>query len=311
MNLESKGLISLEINGDIYDYKLYQSLDALNRTKSQRKSAKELNISHTVFNRRIIRAEERLNLKLTEKVGNGSKLSDDGMKLLEEYRKYLIQIDEPDNINIAGGHISSGLLESINVPYDINVYSSNDSDAFKLAKRGVVDLLTLDDPLIAYERDLNFTPIAYDYLVLISSPDSKEIKSIADLDNLNFVKVDGSAQRLAWNSLEHYDLDYNIVHSVNSQFDAFKVVKNSKNLYSFLNASYFNGNKILKFDTRHVISLVKVNENDDKTDDFIRYLLKNKVLFQLINSYHALYPKYNIIIKYKINNQMFAKTSKS
>lgn len=275
MNLESKGLISLEINGDIYDYKLYQSLDALNRTKSQRKSAKELNISHTVFNRRIIRAEERLNLKLTEKVGNGSKLSDDGMKLLEEYRKYLIQIDEPDNINIAGGHISSGLLESINVPYDINVYSSNDSDAFKLAKRGVVDLLTLDDPLIAYERDLNFTPIAYDYLVLISSPDSKEIKSIADLDNLNFVKVDGSAQRLAWNSLEHYDLDYNIVHSVNSQFDAFKVVKNSKNLYSFLNASYFNGNKILKFDTRHVISLVKVNENDDKTDDFIRYLLNN------------------------------------
>ena len=275
MNLESKGLISLEINGDIYDYKLYQSLDALNRTKSQRKSAKELNISHTVFNRRIIRAEERLNLKLTEKVGNGSKLSDDGMKLLEEYRKYLIQIDEPDNINIAGGHISSGLLESINVPYDINVYSSNDSDAFKLAKRGVVDLLTLDDPLIAYERDLNFTPIAYDYLVLISSPDTKEIKSIADLDNLNFVKVDGSAQRLAWNSLEHYDLDYNIVHSVNSQFDAFKVVKNSKNLYSFLNASYFNGNKILKFDTRHVISLVKVNENDDKTDDFIRYLLNN------------------------------------
>ncbi len=275
MNLESKGLISLEINGDIYDYKLYQSLDALNRTKSQRKSAKELNISHTVFNRRIIRAEERLNLKLTEKVGNGSKLSDDGMKLLEEYRKYLIQIDEQDNINIAGGHISSGLLESINVPYDINVYSSNDSDAFKLAKRGVVDLLTLDDPLIAYERDLNFTPIAYDYLVLISSPDSKEIKSIADLDNLNFVKVDGSAQRLAWNSLEHYDLDYNIVHSVNSQFDAFKVVKNSKDLYSFLNASYFNGNKILKFDTRHVISLVKVNENDDKTDDFIRYLLNN------------------------------------
>ena len=86
MNLESKGLISLEINGDIYDYKLYQSLDALNRTKSQRKSAKELNISHTVFNRRIIRAEERLNLKLTEKVGNGSKLSDDGMKLLEEYK---------------------------------------------------------------------------------------------------------------------------------------------------------------------------------------------------------------------------------
>ena len=273
MKLESKGLISLEINGEIYGYKLYQSLESLNRTHSQRKSAKELNIAHTVFNRRILKAEKQLGIKLTEKKGNGSVLTDDGIRLLEEYRKYLIQIAEPDNINIAGGHISSSLLESIDLPFNINVYSSTDEDAFKLARRGVVDLLTLDDPLIAYERDINFIPIAYDHLVLISSPDASEIRSIKDLDNLNFVKVAGSAQRLAWNSLEHYDLKYNIEHEVNSQFDAFKLVKNSKNLHSFLNASFFNGNDILKFDTRHVISLVKVNDDDTKTDDFINYLL--------------------------------------
>lgn len=273
MKLESKGLISLEINGEIYGYKLYQSLESLHRTNSQRQSAKELNISHTVFNRRILNAEKQLGFKLTEKKGNGSGLTNEGLRLLEEYRKYLIQIAEPDNINIAGGHISSGLLESIDLPFNINVYSSNDEDAFKLASRGVVDLLTLDDPLIAYERDINFIPIAYDFLVLISSPGSKEIKSIKDLDNLDFVKVDGSAQRLAWNTLEHYDLKYNIKHTVNSQFDAFKLVKNSENLYSFLNASYFKGNEILKFDTRHVISLVKVNDDDSKTNEFINYLL--------------------------------------
>ena len=273
MKLESKGLISLEINGEIYGYKLYQSLESLHRTNSQRQSAKELNISHTVFNRRILNAEKQLGFKLTEKKGNGSALTDNGIRLLEEYRKYLIQIAEPDNINIAGGHISSSLLESLDLPFNINVYSSNDQDAFKLASRGVVDLLTLDDPLIAYERDINFIPIAYDYLVLISSPESKEVKSIRDLDNLDFVKVEGSAQRLAWNTLEHYDLKYNIKNTVNSQFDAFKLVKNSENLYSFLNASYFKGNEILKFDTRHVISLVKVNDDDSKTDEFIRYLL--------------------------------------
>ena len=273
MKLESKGLISLEINGEIYGYKLYQSLESLNRTHSQRKSAKELNVSHTVFNRRILKAEKKLGVKLTENKGNGSILTNNGVRLLEEYRKYLIQIAEPNNINIAGGHISSSLLESIDLPFNINVYSSNDEDAFKLARRGVVDLLTLDDPLIAYERDINFIPIAYDHLVLISSPDAEEIPSIKDLDNLNFVKVDGSAQRLAWNSLEHYDLKYNIKYKVNSQFDAFKLDKKSKNLHSFLNASYFNGNDILKFDTRHVISLVKVNDDDTKTDDFINYLL--------------------------------------
>lgn len=133
-----------------------------------------------------------------------------------------------ENITLAGGHISSGLLDSINHPFKLHIYSSSDEDAFELAKRGAVDILTLDDPVIAYERDIDFIPIAYDYLVLISSPNSKEIKSINDLDNLNFVNVNGSAQRLAWNSLNHYDVKYNITNNVNSQFDAFKLVRNSK-----------------------------------------------------------------------------------
>lgn len=263
------------INGKIYDYKLYQSLDSLSRTKSQRKSAKELNISHTVFNRRFLKAEEKLGVKLTEKHGNGSVLTSAGESLLEEYRKYMIQIEKTSNINIAGGHISTGLLESINTPFNLNIYSSSDEDAFELAKRGAVDILTLDDPLIAYERDINFMPIAYDYLVLVSSPNSKNIESISDLEGLDFVNVNGSAQRLAWNSLKHYDIEYNINENVNSQFDAFKMVRNSENLYTFLNASYFKGNELLKYDTQHVISIVKVNEDKPEVDEFIRFLLND------------------------------------
>ena len=275
MKFESEGLISLNIDGEIYDYKLYQSLESLARTKSQRKSAKELNISHTVFNRRILKAEDKLGVKLTQKEGNGTLLTKDGNDLLDEYRKYMIQIEKTSKINIAGGHISSGLLESIKQPFNINVYSSSDKDAFELAKRGAVDILTLDDPLIAYELNIDFTPIAYDYLVLISSPNSQEVKSINDLEGLEFINVEGSAQRLAWNSLEHYDIDYSLKYTVNSQFDAFKLVKNSENLHSFLNASYFKGNEILKFDTKHVISIIKVNEDKPEVDEFIEYLLND------------------------------------
>lgn len=275
MKFESKGLISLEINGQVYDYKLYQSLDTLARTKSQRKSAKELNISHTVFNRRLLKAEEKLGVKITRKVGNGTLLTEEGLKLLEEFKKYIIKIEKTPKINIAGGHISTGLIESLATPFDINVYSSSDKDAFELAKRGAVDILTLDDPLIAYERDINFMPIAYDYLVLVSSPKSKKIDSISDLEGLDFVNVNGSAQRLAWNSLRHYDIEYNIKESVNSQFDAFKIVRNSENLYTFLNASYFKGNDLLKYDTQHVISLVKVNEDKSEVDEFVRYLIND------------------------------------
>ncbi|WP_407392787.1 LysR family transcriptional regulator [Methanobrevibacter sp.] len=275
MELKSKGLISLDINGDVYDYKLYESLKSLSKTKSQRKSAKELNISHTVFNRRILKAEEKLGFKIAEKVGNGTLLTLNGRQLLEEFQKYAIQIEETADINIVGGHISTGLLESIDLPFNVNIYSSNDEDAFELAKRGAVDILTLDDPLIAFERDLNFLPIAYDYLVLISSPESKKIESISDLENLDFVNVSGSAQRLAWNSLKHYDIEFNIKKNVNSQFDAFKLVRNSENLYTFLNASYFNGNDLLKYDTRHVISMIKVNEDKPQVDEFVRYIIND------------------------------------
>ena len=275
MKFESKGLISIEINGEIYDHKLYQSLNSLSKTKSQRKSAKELNISHTVFNRRLLKAEDKLGVKITEKVGNGTVLTPEGLKLLEEFRKYIIQIEKTSNINIAGGHISTGLLESIQTPFSTNIYSSSDEDAFELAKRGAVDILTLDDPLIAYERDINFMPIAYDYLVLVSNPKSKSIESISDLEGLDFIGVNGSAQRLAWNSLNHYDIEFNLKETVNSQFDAFKMVRDSENLYTFLNASYFKGNELLKYDTQHVISVVKVNEDKSEVDDFIRFLLND------------------------------------
>lgn len=275
MKFESRGLISLEIDGEIYDYKLYQSLESLSRTQSQRKSAKELNISHTVFNRRLLKAEDKLGVKITQKVGNGTVLTTDGLGLLEEFRKYLIQIEKTTSINIAGGHISTGLLESIPAPFNTNIYSSSDEDAFELAKRGVVDILTLDDPLIAYERDINFMPIAYDYLVLVSSPESRNVESISDLEGLDFVGVSGSAQRLAWNSLRHYDIEFNITETVNSQFDAFKMVRNSKNLYTFLNASYFKGNELLKYDTQHVISVIKVNDDKPEIDEFIRFLLND------------------------------------
>ena len=275
MRLKSKGLISLDIDGEIYGYKLYQSMESLSRTKSQRKSAKELGISHTVFNRRLLKAEEKLGFKITQKVGNGTLLTKEGLQLLEEYQKYLVKIEKTSSINIAGGHISSGLLETIKHPFNTNIYSSSDRDAFELAKRGAVDILTLDDPLIAYERDIDFTPIAYDYLVLITSPNSREIKNISDLNGLDFVNVTGSAQRLAWSTLKHYDIDYNTKYKVNSQFDAFKLVRNSENLNCFLNASYFSGNELLKFDTKHVISLIKVNDDKKEIDDFIEYLLSD------------------------------------
>ncbi len=270
-----KPVIGLDIDGNFYDYKLFESLIILSKTNSIRRTSKELGISHSVLDRRIKKAEEKLGFKLVyNKYGSGTNLTREGLELIESYKQYRIRLTQSKKINISGGHIVSGLLNSIKekIPFDINVYSSDDESAFELGKRDLIDILALDDPLIGFENDLDFTAIAYDYLTLVSQENLK-IETVDDLNGLSFISVKGSAQRLAWNTLKQLNIDFNIVQEVNSQFDAFKLVKNNPNLNTFLNASYFKGNDILKIETEHVISLIQVNEDKNETKKLINYLL--------------------------------------
>ncbi|MBQ6138673.1 MAG: LysR family transcriptional regulator [Methanobrevibacter sp.] len=267
--------IGIEIDGISFNYKFFETLESLSKTYSQRKTAKELKVSHSVLNRRIKNAEDKLGEKLVITVGSGSELSEKGYELLDIYYKYKNRLEDREEIIIAGGHIITGLLQAISydLPFKTLIYSSDDESAYELAKQDLVDILALDDPLLAFENDLNFTAIAYDHLVLISPNHGKTIEKISDLEGLKFIGVKGSAQRLAWSTLRQENINFTIEREVKSQFDAFKIVRNSDEYYTFLNASYFNGNEILKNETRHVISLVQINDTKDDIYNLIEYLL--------------------------------------
>jgi len=276
--MKFKPQISMEIDQQIYSYKLFESLDLISKTLSQRRAAKELKISHSVLNRRIKNSEEKLGFELIKVIGSKSYLTDEAIKILKQYQRYKGSIAENDKIAIAGGHIITGLLDSISdeLPFDIEVYSSDDTNAYKLAKRGFIDILALDDPQIAFLNDLDFTPIAYDYLVLVSNDVSKKrIANLKDLNGLSFISVNGTVQRLAWNTMHENNISFKIIQEVKSELDAFKIVKNSKNLYTFLNASYFKGNSVLKHETKHVISLVQTNSSKKEINGLIEYILGN------------------------------------
>lgn len=267
--------IGIEIEGNSFNYKFFETLESLSKTYSQRKTAKELKVSHSVLNRRIKNAEDKLGEKLVITVGSGSELSPKGYELLDIYYKYKNRLDDRPEIIIAGGHIITGLLQAISydLPFKTLIYSSDDESAYELAKQDLIDILALDDPLLAFENDLNFTAIAYDHLVLISPNHGKTIEKIEDFEGLKFIGVKGSAQRLAWSTLRQENINFTIDREVKSQFDAFKIVRNSEEYYTFLNASYFNGNEILKNETRHVISLVQINDTKDDIYNLIEYLL--------------------------------------
>ncbi|MDD6049018.1 MAG: LysR family transcriptional regulator [Methanobrevibacter ruminantium] len=274
-NNSIKPEIGIEIDGISFNYKFFETLESLSKTYSQRKTAKELKVSHSVLNRRIKNAEDKLGEKLVITVGSGSELSEKGYELLDLYYKYKNRLEDRQEIIIVGGHIITGLLQAISydLPFKTLIYSSDDESAYELAKQDLVDILALDDPLLAFENDLNFTAIAYDHLVLISPNHGKTIERISDLEGLKFIGVKGSAQRLAWSTLRQENINFTIEREVKSQFDAFKIVRNSDEYYTFLNASYFNGNEILKNETRHVISLVQINDTKDDIYNLIEYLL--------------------------------------
>ena len=277
--IENKNIIKpeigIEIDGMSFNYKFFETLESLSKTYSQRKTAKELKVSHSVLNRRIKNAEDKLGEKLVITVGSGSELSEKGYELLELYYKYKNRLEDREEIIIAGGHIITGLLQAISydLPFKTVIYSSDDESAYELAKQDLVDILALDDPLLAFENDLNFTAIAYDHLVLIPPKNGRIIEKIEDLEGMKFIGVKGSAQRLAWSTLRQANINFSIEREVKSQFDAFKIVKNSEDYYTFLNASYFNGNEILKNETRHVISLVQCSDTKEDIYNLIEYLL--------------------------------------
>ena len=266
--------LNLFVDGHEFNYKLFETLKCVSKTWSQREAAKRLGISHAVLNRRIRESENKIGIKLVETTGAGSGLTEYGFELLGRYDKYLSRLEEREKPVICGGHISAGLMEVLLDEYGLDtvIYRTDDESALKLASMDMVDILTLDDPVRAFMWDLDFTPIAYDHLVLVSNK-PRSFKSLEDLEGLKFVEVEGSSQRLAWNTLDNKEIDYKIVKVVKSPYNALKIVQKNDDLCTFLNSSFTDGSNILKEDTKHIISLVLYNHDNKVLKDFLGFIL--------------------------------------
>ncbi|MGZ4857894.1 MAG: LysR family transcriptional regulator [Methanobacteriaceae archaeon] len=265
--------VSMTINGHAFSYRLFEALEGISNYWSQREAAKKLGISHAVLNRRIRESEEKLGFLLVETSGSGSGLTLEGSKILERYQRYLNRLKDRDKPVICGGYIATGLLDVLSHHYGLEavIYSTDDENAIEMAEMDLVDVLVLDDPVHAFLRDLDFYPIAFDHLVLVSGAE-KNPRNLDDLEGGKFVEVPFSAQRLAWNTLDNLGIDYKIVNLCSSPTTALKMVHQSDNLHTFLNSSFTSGSDLLAEDTRHLISLVLWNKNRE-LKDFLEYIL--------------------------------------
>lgn len=268
--------LNLEMDDVIYDYKLFDTLKAIKSNKSQRKAANELGISHTVLNRRIIKAEELLSEPLVLVSNRGSTLTEYALNLLEKYESYEERLNDDDFLVMAGGFISCEFIRELSIAYqldNIKILQTDINTAFDLANKGFVDILGFDDPVQAYIYDLEPIPLGRDKLNLLAH-ENEEFNNINDLNALDFVEVEGSAQRLAWTTLANNDLDFNIVKTVNSFHEAIRIVEQDENLYTFINNSMsytsLNTSNVLSEYTKHIISALNVKNSVD-VESFLNF----------------------------------------
>lgn len=274
--MKFKPTLNLEIDGVKFSYRLFDALNEISETWSQREAAKHLGISHAVLNRRIRDAEDKFGFKLVYTTGAGSGLTHQGISILEKYHKYLKRLQERDKPIICGGPISTGLISVLANRYGLEtvILSTDDVSALEMAEMGLVDVLLLDDPVHAFMHDLDFIPIARDHLVLISSS-GEPIESLEELNGKKFIEIPHSAQRLAWNTLDQLRIDYDLVEVCNSPQTALKMVHTRDDLHTFLNSSYtsgiVSGSDLFADDTLHIISMVLCN-HQPQLEDFSQFV---------------------------------------
>lgn len=271
--MKFKPRLSLMIENKTISFKFFEALDVVYQTRSQRKAAKILGISHAVLNRRIIDAEEKLKTRLVITTGAGSKLTYEGLEILKQYHYLVKRFEDNETPVVCGGYMSSGLLEVLAEEYglDVSIYQTGDEDALRLYDMGMVDILTLDDPVKAFMRDMDFIPLARDHMVLVSRFD-ETINDIKELEGKHFVEITGSAQRLVWNTLDNMGINYKITKVLKSPYAASKLVKNSENLYTFVNSSFTAGSTLLADETSHILTMVLFNPEDRRFKGFIEYI---------------------------------------
>ena len=268
--------VSLIINGHTFSYKIFEALECVAETYSQRKAAQKLGISHAVLNRRIKESEEKLGFKLLAATGAGSELTEDAKKILQSYIKYKNRLKRREKLVICGGYASSRLMDALASEYGLNaaVYRTSDENALHLASLDMVDILTLDDPVHAFIQNLDFVPIAYDHLVLVSR--SRVYHSISELNGKNFVEILDSPQRLAWNTLDDNKIHYKLAKEFKLPYDALRFVQDNPEFCTFISRSLQKGSDIIKNDTRHIISCVICNKEDERINDFLNFILTFK-----------------------------------
>jgi len=247
-DINIKPSIFLKINK--YPLSEYQIniLKLIDKTKSQNKTAKLLNVPPSTVNIIISRMEGKLGFKLVESSKVGTVLTDTGKYILEHYDTILKKIRSENYFGCGyiSGEIGKILFENIIISSFDNILS--------LSNKGLLSIMGVDDPLWGFKYE-NAIPVVYDNLLFVY------------YDELNFNNLIGirySSQRIMWNILKNENIQYKITKIVRNPFYALDLLYEGYTLV--INESFkkyfdrkFKVKKLYYDKTKHTINFVIID----------------------------------------------------
>ncbi|UCG68701.1 MAG: LysR family transcriptional regulator [Thermoplasmata archaeon] len=123
--------------------------------KSQNKAAKALGISVPVLHRHIKDLENKLGMNLISTTPQGTILTENGRKIIEEYNRFLKRTEPTQKPVVACSPLFSNLvLEAVSAAeregYEINILIGDDELNNNYLSMGLVDVVIFDDPIFVY-----------------------------------------------------------------------------------------------------------------------------------------------------------------
>ncbi|MDD4185427.1 MAG: LysR family transcriptional regulator [Candidatus Methanomethylophilaceae archaeon] len=198
--MEMKASIHLSVNGRNMTARQIEILEEVRRAGSKTAAANRLKISVPVVHRYIAGLERTLNIKLIASTPTGTKLTEEGLRILEvaEFLQLRCRLDRPFTISCSP--VTEDLLMSAlsSVKIKANLVISDDSGNLRALKEGLTDIIILDDP------EFLFTAEEFEW---------------AEIGNMDMVHVDKGpsyirykygAQRIAYAYLDAIGGDYSV-----------------------------------------------------------------------------------------------------
>jgi len=192
-------------DGHEITHRQMEALAALNAKGSMKKAATFLGLSTPVLHKYIREIEEKSDLRLVSSTSRGSRLTPEGIELLDRFKAYELRLDDhPEVLKVAGTVVSeTALLTAATMLSDlrkpVQILIGTDETNLHMADEKRLDAVILDDAAIAMDRspDLESTEVGTDQLVL------------RDNGN-NYARLGFGAQRLGFRYLTGMGIPHEI-----------------------------------------------------------------------------------------------------